>query len=232
MVIFMSSIFSNLVNKFKTKKTLNNLEINDEYAFSLKELETMEEENHKKIKDLKRNVINLKEKDEIIINNVENSSINDEEVIEEKQEILDEEVLTEVEEAQIEEYLEVINEEDEKDDEELEKDKDSFVNLSKENQELIMNKWNLIDLNMVDKDILLGKDILNHNYNITYGDDAGRFVHDIRKKYEVVICYLIGFNNEKKGIVNKTIFSHKMDNEWKFLENYIKVLEKIRSFRK
>ena len=122
--------------------------------------------------------------------------------------------------------------EDEKDDEELEKDKDSFVNLSKENQELIMNKWNLIDLNMVDKDILLGKDILNHNYNITYGDDAARFVHDIRKKYEVVICYLIGFNNEKKGIVNKTIFSDKMDNEWKFLENYIKVLEKIRSFRK
>ena len=228
----MSSIFSNLVNKFKTKKTLNNLEINDEYAFSLEELETMEEENHKKIKDLKKNVINLKEKDEIIINNVENSSINDEEVIEEKQEILDEEVLTEIEEAQIEEYLEVINEEDEKDDEELEKDKDSFVNLSKENQELIMNKWNLIDLNMVDKDILLGKDILNHNYNITYGDDAARFVHDIRKKYEVVICYLIGFNNEKKGIVNKTIFSDKMDNEWKFLENYIKVLEKIRSFRK
>ena len=63
----MSSIFSNLVNKFKTKKTLNNLEINDEYAFSLEELETMEEENHKKIKDLKKNVINLKYGNKIFI---------------------------------------------------------------------------------------------------------------------------------------------------------------------
>ena len=95
-----------------------------------------------------------------------------------------------------------------------------------------MNSWNEINLNEIDKDIINGKDILNHNYNITYGDNALKFVHDIRKKYEVVICYLIGFNNEKNGIMNKTIFSDKVDNEWKYLENYIKLLEKIRNFRK
>ena len=95
-----------------------------------------------------------------------------------------------------------------------------------------MNCWNKIDLQQIDKDIIEGKDLLNHNYNITYGENAAKFVHDIRKKYEVVICYLIGFNNEKKGIMNKTIFADRVDDEWKFLSNYIKLLEKIRSNRK
>ena len=61
---------------------------------------------------------------------------------------------------------------------------------------------------------------------------GAKFIHLIRKRYEVVICYLIGFNNEKKGIYDKTIFSSRIDDEWKFLNQYIKVLEKIRSFRK
>jgi len=95
-----------------------------------------------------------------------------------------------------------------------------------------MKSWNEIDLQQIDKDIIEGKDLLNHNYNITYGDNAARFVHDIRKKYEIVICYLIGFNNEKKGNLNKTIFAERVDDEWKHLNNYIKLLEKIRSFRK
>ena len=82
------------------------------------------------------------------------------------------------------------------------------------------------------KDFKLLNIALNHNYNITYGENAAKFVHDIRKRYEVVICYLIGFNNEKKGIPNKTIFANKVDDEWKYLSNYIKLLEKIRSNRK
>ena len=225
----MSSIFNNLLKKVKLKKKLDNYFVQDEYAFSLEEIESIEEENHKKIKDLKKNTIGIKEKEEVIITNVDNNEIVNEELSfdVEKKEILDEEKLTEVEEAQIEEYLEEITKDDE-----VEENSDSFINLSEKNQKLIMDSWNLIDLQEIDKYILNGKDILNHNYNITYGDDALRFVHDIRKKYEIVICYLIGFNNEKKGIENKTIFSDKLDNEWKYLENYIKVLEKIRNFRK
>ena len=95
-----------------------------------------------------------------------------------------------------------------------------------------MDKWNEIKPNKIDKDIINGKDLLNHNYTITYADDAARFIHYIRKEYEVVICYLIGFNNEKQGIYDKTIFSSKIDDEWKHLNSYIKILEKIRNFKK
>lgn len=108
----------------------------------------------------------------------------------------------------------------------------SFVHLNLEHQRIVMDKWREINSTQIDKDIIEGKDLLNHNYTITYADEAARFIHDIRKKYEIVICYLIGFNNEKKGIYDKTIFSSKMDEEWKYLSNYIKILEKIRSFRK
>ena len=108
----------------------------------------------------------------------------------------------------------------------------SFINLSKENQKIVMEKWNSIDIVAIDRDILYGKDLLNHNYTITYPDDAARFIHKIRKEYEVVICYLIGFNNEKKGIYDKTIFSSKIDDEWHYLNQYIKILEKIRSSKK
>ena len=106
--------------------------------------------------------------------------------------------------------------------------KNSFINLSPEHQQLVMDKWNEIKQSKIDKDIIDGKDLLNHNYTITYADEALKFIHYIRKEYEVVICYLIGFNNEKQGIYDKTIFSDKIDNEWKYLNNYIKILEKIR----
>ena len=108
----------------------------------------------------------------------------------------------------------------------------SFVEINADNQKIVMENWNAIDIREIDKDIMDGKEILNHNYTITYADEAEKFIHDIRKKYEIVICYLIGFNNEKKGIFDKTIFSLKMDDEWKFLGQYIKILEKIRNFKK
>ena len=94
-----------------------------------------------------------------------------------------------------------------------------------------MKKWSKIDFNEVDKDIISGKEILNHNYTITFADDATKYISTIRKKYEVVLCYLIGFNNEKKGIYEKTFFSDKIENEWKYLNYYIKLLEKIRNFK-
>lgn len=112
------------------------------------------------------------------------------------------------------------------------KPKNSFVNLSPENQKLVMDKWKKIDSSQIDKDIINGKDLLNHNYTITYADEAARFIHYIRKEYETVVCYLIGFNNEKKGIYDQTIFSSKIDEEWRHLNQYIKILEKIRNFKR
>ena len=97
---------------------------------------------------------------------------------------------------------------------------------------MVSDKWNEIRLNQIDNDIIDGKDLLNHNYTITYADEATKFIHYIRKEYEIVICYLIGFNNEKQGIYDKTIFSSKIDDEWKHLNSYIKILEKIRNFKK
>lgn len=125
-----------------------------------------------------------------------------------------------------------MRDEKEKGSENIKKQENSYIHLSASNQKLIMEQWNKIETNVIDQDIIKGKDILNHNYTITYADEAARFVHDIRKKYEVVLCYLIGFNNEKKGIYDKVIFSSIMDDEWKFLKQYIKILEKIRNFKK
>ena len=39
----------------------------------------------------------------------------------------------------------------------------------------------------------------------------------------------IKIKNLTLKIENKTVFSDKIDNEWRYLNNYIKVLEKIRN---
>ena len=235
----MSNIFNSLLNKIKVKKTLNNLEINDEYAFSLEEIDSLREENNVKIKKLKEDKLGLKKKEEVVVTNIENNSISglEEEIISEEDIVEDEksyDVDDELSASEVNVIEEILEESLEIDENEILEGKEgvSFVNLSKENQDFIMKSWNDIDNNEIDKDIINGKDILNHNYNITYGDNALKYVHDIRKKYETVICYLIGFNNEKNGIENKTIFSDRLDDEWKYLGNYIKLLEKIRNFKK
>ncbi len=103
-----------------------------------------------------------------------------------------------------------------------------YINLSSERRENIMKRWNSIDVVSLEKDIDEGKDILDHNYIITYADDALSYIYKIRSEYDILIEYLIGFNNEKKGIYEKNIFSSKLEDEWKFLNSYIKILEKIR----
>ena len=103
-----------------------------------------------------------------------------------------------------------------------------YINLSSERRENIMKRWNSIDVVSLEKDIDEGKDILDHNYIITYADDALPYIYKIRSEYDILIEYLIGFNNEKKGIYEKNIFSSKLEDEWKFLNSYIKILEKIR----
>lgn len=250
------SIFHKLVKKVNIKK-LGRPSVS-EYAFSPEEIASLNEQNKQKIQELKQDLyIKPKKKEKLefpleipSIRPDAYTSISSDTYIEEKEDVVEEiEEVSSIEEEsisldipeQIEESIieeEIINEEiiDEFINEEIITEeispKNSFVHLSEEHQKLVMTKWNSINNTEIDKDIIEGKDLLNHNYTITYADSAARYIHIIRKKYEIVICYLIGFNNEKKGIYDKTIFSDKVDNEWKFLGNYIKLLEKIRNFKK
>lgn len=225
----------NIINKFisKIKNSFNNdnkvYPSNNEYAFSSEEIDEIRKANQQKIMELKQDLFAPKQKKSTSDNNL---VVAGEEKVEKKGE-----EVSKVSEENKETVKEVVaqkidlEEEPEQEKEEVQP-KNSFVNLSLEYQNLVMEKWNSIATTQIDKDIIEGKDLLNHNYTITYADDAARYIHKIRKEYEVVICYLIGFNNEKKGEYDKTIFSAKIDDEWKFLSNYIKILEKIRNFKK
>lgn len=237
----MSNIFNNLITKIKSKKSsINNNEL-DEYAFSLEEIDNLQEENKQKIKSLKEDKIGLKkettsvldtlkllEKKSEEIENKENTNdfIEKENIIEEEQKEVEEKDNLELE--QTEKTKEIPNKEQKSNEER----KTSFINLTKEEQDVITKCFKELNLKELDKDILEAKDILNHNYNISYPDNAAKYIHNIRKKYKTLITYLIGFNNEKNGYYNKIIFSNKLDNEWNFLENYIKLLEKMRKFIK
>lgn len=219
------------INKFvikvKDKFTKNKSTYHDfsKYVFSTEELENINKQNKQKIQELKQDIFSNKK--------VNNDKVNTDEVLSKIEANI--EALNEVTDAiKEDEFVEEISQEKELLNEEILEEKEeiqpknSFINLSSEHQKLVMDKWQEIKSNKIDKDIIDGKDLLNHNYTITYADDAARFIHYIRKEYEVVICYLIGFNNEKQGIYDKTIFSDKVDNEWKYLSSYIKMLEKIR----
>lgn len=207
------------INKVKDKFTKNKQVSPDisEYAFSTEELESINKQNKQKIQELKQEILPQnkipKEKTPSVLSIKEIPSKEETEPLKNTKEI-------------------TANKEPIKEEITNDKATPSFINLNKEQQQLVMDKWNEININKIDKDIIEGKDLLNHNYTITYADEAAKFIHYIRKEYEIVICYLIGFNNEKQGIINKTIFSSKIDDEWKYLNNYIKILEKIRNFKK
>ena len=232
-----------LISKIKNKliKNKNIIVEDEEYMFSTKEIEDLKEQNKQKIENLKMkqtkekkvSFTSVSKKLNGILDEEQNQDITENIDINEESKSIEEKQL---EQEEISTKKEVSKEEkiptEKTKKEEIPSKENSYINLTQKNQEIIMKSWNEIDLQQIDKDIIEGKDLLNHNYNITYGDNAARFVHNIRKKYEIVICYLIGFNNEKKGIMNKTIFADRIDDEWKFLSNYIKLLEKIRSFRK
>lgn len=222
------NFLTKLKDKFSKNKTNN--DVNSEYAFSTAELETISNQNKQKIQELKQDMFTKKKKKEPLKSNI--SEIID---IKEEKKVLSNENNIEPHLEQKEEnkeLKEVANTDNEETVLEEKKATNSFINLSEEYKEIVMTKWNNIAPIKIDKDIMEGKDLLNHNYTITYADDALKFIHKIRKEYEVVICYLIGFNNEKKGIYEKTIFSSKIDDEWRYLNQYIKILEKIRNFKK
>lgn len=213
------------INKVKNKfsKQKQDFKTNYDYAFSIEEIENINKQNKQKIQELKQDILHKKKDD---------NKLNTEEILSK--------IETNIEiETEVTEPIPITEEESTPPQEEIieepvieEPPKNSFIHLSPEHQQLVMDKWNEIKQSKIDKDIIDGKDLLNHNYTITYADDAARFIHYIRKEYEIVICYLIGFNNEKQGIYDKTIFSSKIDDEWKYLNSYIKILEKIRNFKK
>lgn len=211
--IFIFKFIDKVKSKFTNKNTNN--KNNYEYAFSTEELETINKQNKQKILELKQDIFEKKKE--------KKEKINTDEVLSKIETNIDNDVTGPIPIIDIKEPLK----EDVK--EEKEEESPSFVNLSIDEQKLVMNKWKEIKTNKIEKDIIDGKNLLKTNYTITYADESAKFIHYIRKEYEVVICYLIGFNNEKQGIKNKTIFSSKIDDEWKYLSNYIKILEKIRN---
>ena len=186
-------------NVFNKKKDYPHI---DDYTFSGEELDLLSEQNKEEIKKLRKG---YKKVTKVV-------------VPPEKEEV--------VENIKVED-----NTIDNKDIEIEVTDKEEvsgYINLSSERRENIMKRWNSIDVVSLEKDIDEGKDILDHNYIITYADDSLSYIYKIRSEYDILIEYLIGFNNEKKGIYEKNIFSSKLEDEWKFLNSYIKILEKIR----
>ena len=237
-----NNVVTKLLKKIKSKISNKEDSLIDEYKFSNEEIEDLSEQNKQKLETLKTETNKKKNISFTAVNKKLNGILDENPKTEEQVELSKENIETNIEEDTNDENIPIkeniedaVIEEKSKEELKIKKEENlenSYINLSEKNQEIIMKSWNNIDLQQIDKDIIGGKDLINHNYNITYGDNAAKFVHDIRKRYEVVICYLIGFNNEKKGIMNKTIFADKVDDEWKYLNKYIKLLEKIRSFRK
>lgn len=204
-----NKFFSTIKNKINTKNNDNSASL--DCAFSLEEINDLAKQNKDKIKELKKNILIKDEKETI--------NKKEEIIPEPPQEIITKEEPT-IDISEIEE--EIIEEEP----------TDSYINLTEERQQMISESWQKINITKLDEHILKGKDILDHNYTITYGDDALEFIYKIRDEYNILIEYFIGFNNEKKGILNKIIFSDKIDNEWKHLASYIKILEKIRGVKR
>ncbi len=218
-----------------------------EYVFSSEEVEKISEENKQKMLELKQEAYPKKVKKELSVLSTlnkmkETKTDSGEAILKEdnlKKESLDAHSFS-VEDSLVDSQKLNSQEEKVENEETLEnlvedtvrEPVNSFVEINADSKKIVMENWNAIDIREIDKDIMEGKEILNHNYTITYADEAEKFIHDIRKKYEIVICYLIGFNNEKRGMFDKTIFSAKMDDEWQFLGQYIKILERIRNFKK
>lgn len=227
-----NKFFGKLKNKFSTSNQ-NNYPQNSDYAFSFEELNTLEKQNKEKIKELKKEVIeSSRKKNTNIIKKETFDPLEIKEVASKNQDI--DEINNKKDLDKVDN--ESLDDNNDKDTvieiETVVENKDSFINLSEERKKIIMTKWSSIDIVKLDKYINNGKDILAHNYTITYGDDALKYIYMVRDEYNILIEYLIGFNNEKKGIYNKIIFSDRLDNEWRYLANYIKILEKIRSVKK
>ena len=233
------NVMHKLINKVKDKfiKPKQTYSQNFEYAFSTEEIESINKQNKQKIQEIKQDIYTKKQDNkksnidtDEVLSKIETNIERDDSVTEPISSNNEEpQPINPIKELTVESLQEESITKEPIIDESIKlQQKNSFIHLNPEHQKYVMDKWNDIKPNKIDKDIMDGKDLLNHNYTITYADEAARFIHYIRKEYEVVICYLIGFNNEKQGIYDKTIFSNKIDDEWRYLNSYIKILEKIR----
>lgn len=223
-----NKLFNKVKNKF-TKQKQNNYNIY-EYTFSDDEIESINKQNKQKILELKQGMTLKNKQDKTKPNTLEVlSKLEEEKEVTQQSSKIEEKKDEEppIEEPKEENSVEIQENKKEEPEESI-ATKTSFINLNKEHQNLVMTKWKEINLIKIDKDIIDAKDLLNHNYASYYAKESMKFIEYIRREYEVVICYLIGFNNEKQGIMNKTIFADSYDEEWKHLNSYIKILEKIR----
>ena len=218
---------------FNKSKKNNKSYIESDYAFSPAELNELNRENKEKIIALKSSVKNKVKKKNIleVLDSIDNKERNSSSNINvEEEEVKEEEVKEDNNSSSqipitYDELVKAINKNRE------EKKVFKYLELSDEMQKRIIEALDKIDIKEIESDIFKGKDILQHNYSISYADDALGFIYKIRVKYEVLIEYLIGFNNEKKEIYNKTIFSDNKDNEWHYLKSYISILERIKDLK-
>lgn len=224
------------VNKFKSKlnNNKNNYPQKFEYVFSDEDVNKLAKENKEKLNNLKKRNINIKPKkdiskedEEILLSNI-NHELNGENEFNNNlpNKFNEEEKSREEQIDSSEENNNLKNSSNEET-----STKDNYSNPNDDIQMMIKRELIKLDVKELIKHIDRGKDILNHNYSITYGDDALRYIYVIRDKYANLIEYFIGFNNEKHGIYNKNIFSNRLDDEWQYLKNYISILEMIKKLK-
>lgn len=240
----MSMLFKFLHKKNKREENLGEY---SQYAFNLQEIEEFNKLGKDKIKKLNNKDImpttQKKESNESIkketeIENItsENKQANDLESditkdniqseLKESEEETQQENNNILEEKIIDESIENITPKKKKE------PQFSYINLKQDKQNIIMNSWKNVDIYKLNDDIKKGQDLLKHNYTISYCDDAYNFINEVRERYNIIIKYLIGFNNEKHGIYDKTTFGENSNDEWRYLDNYVKLLEKIKTIKK
>ncbi|MEE3342809.1 MAG: hypothetical protein VZS44_01820 [Bacilli bacterium] len=228
------NIFKRFIYSVKDKLHNNySYPLEDEYVFSEEEINKLSKENKEKMLALKNNTLKRKEElpkekevDELILDNLDNNKP------QKRRDVLD----TDYDKDKIT-YTKIVKKlngelnEEPKEEKVIEKPKVKYLNLTDELQNTINEAIEKVDMIILDSYIIRGKDLLEHNYTITYGEESLRFVYQARHEFEILIEYLIGFNNEKKGIYDKTTFSDKLDDEWHYLKNYIKILEQIKDIK-
>lgn len=230
-----NNFFKNIKNKINNKNNKNIHPQSFEYAFSMDEVRTIEKQNDEKIKNLNKSF--LKTKNKSSLNREKEANILDS---------INNDLFLGNEKKEDKEILNMIDDDDNfmnyvKDNEINNLDKScvkeenqvyKYSNPDSQMKEMITSCLTDIDILEIDKYISDGKKILEQSYSVTFMDDALRYIYSIRDKYNILIEYLIGFNNEKRGLFNKTTFSDKVDNDWRYLKNYVNLLERIKKLKR
>ena len=146
------SFFTKLKNRFNNKK--DNYPQFSEYSFSGEELDSLSRQNIDEINKLRTGFKANKDK------KIEEDDSNLDAIV-----LLDKDIVVKEDNADNN-----IEKEDNKE------EYNGYVNLSSDTRENIMKRWNSIDIVRLTHDIYEGKDILDHNYTITYADNALEYI--------------------------------------------------------